>query len=201
MISLTVNGTRIDILPIVRGLSSYGDAVTRAFGNYDRYSISLSQEEIIGVRNREEIMDEYEPGELESVFAHRLSEFGEVSVPAPAWCNMVDLCDRSSKEIIPLDMSDDQYTAIYCETVSPFEYVGEHRLAKKGMKRKFDMSTPETFSIGWDKYVNRKKGFRELSEIRERYISLRLSELSKDRGSLLAVIDCERTTNIADLMR
>ena len=201
MISLTVNGCRIDILPIVRGLSSYGDAVTEAFGRYDRYSVSLSQEEIIGVRNRKEIVDEYEPGELESVFAHRLREFGEVSLPAPAWCNVVDLCDESSKGIIALDMSDEQYTAIYCDTISPLEYVSEHRLAKKGMKRKFDMTTPETFSIEWDKYVNKKKGFRELSNIRERYIALRLSELSKDGGSLLAVIDCERTDNIAKLMR
>lgn len=200
MISLTVNGCRIDILPIVRGLSSYGDAVTEAFGKYDRYSVSLSQEEIIGVRNRKEIVDEYEPGELESVFAHRLREFGKVSLPAPAWCNVVDLCDESSKEIIALDMSDEQYTAVYCDTVSPFEYVSEHHLAKKGMKRKFDMSTPETFSISWDAYVNKKKGFRELSNIRERYIALRLSELSKDGGSLLAVIDCERTDNIAKLM-
>lgn len=201
MISLTVNGTKIDILPVVRGLSSYGDSVTKAFGNYDRYSISLSQEEIIGVRNRKEIMDEYEPGDLESVFAHRLSVFGKVSVPAPAWCNIVDLCDDSSKEIIPLDMSDEQYTEIYCETVSPLEYVGEHRIARKGMKRKFDMTTPETFSIEWDAYVNKKKGFRELNNIRERYISLRLSELSKEGGSLLAVIDCERTKNIVELMR
>lgn len=200
MISLTVNGNRIDILPVVRGLSSYGDMVTKAFGNYDRYSVSLSPEEIIGVRNREEIMDKYEQGELESVFAHRLLEFGEVSLPAPAWCSIVDLCDQTSKELIALDMSDEQYTAIYCDTVSPFEYVSEHRLAKKGMKRKFDMSTPETFSIGWDAFVNKKKGFRELSNIRERYISLQLSELSKTDGSLLAIIDCERTDNIAKLM-
>ena len=200
MIALTVNGNKIDILPVVRGLSLYGDMVAKAFGKYDRYSVSLSPEEIIGVRNREEIIDEYEPGELESVFAHRLKEFGEVSLPAPAWCSIVDLCDQHSKELIPLDMTDEQYTAVYCDTVSPFEYVSEHRLAKGGMKRKFDMSTPETFSISWDAYVNKKKGFRELSNIRERFISLRLSELSKNGGSLLAIIDCERTDNIAKLM-
>lgn len=201
MISLTVGGARIDILPVVRGLQSYGNMIMEAFGKYDRYAVSLSPEEIIGVRNREEIMDEYEPGELESVFAHRLSEFGEVSVPAPAWCKIVDLCDRSSKELIALDMPDKQYTEIYCETISSLEYIGEHRLAKKGMKRKFDMTTPETFSIDWDAYVSKKKGFRELNDIRERYISLRLSELSKTGGDLLAVIDCERTNNIAKLMR
>jgi hypothetical protein len=201
MISLTVGDAKIDILPVVRGLSSYGDMVTKAFGKYDRYAVSLSSEEIIGVRNRKEIIDEYEPGELESVFAHRLAEFGEVIVPAPVWCNIVDLCDESSKELVALDMTDEHYTEIYCATVSSLEYVSEHRLAKKGMKRKFDMSTPETFSIEWDNYVNKKKGFRELSDIRERFISLRLSELSKAGGSILAVIDYERADNVAGLMR
>ena len=40
MISLTVGDAKIDILPVVRGLSSYGDMVTKAFGKYeDRKSV------------------------------------------------------------------------------------------------------------------------------------------------------------------
>lgn len=200
MISVTIGNTKIDILPVVRGLSSYGDKVREVYGNYDRYAVSLSPEEIDGVKNRKNLVDSYEPGELEMVFAHRLSVFGEVSVPAPAWCEIVDLCDRDSVELIALDMPDHLYTEIYCETVSPFEFVSEHRLAKKGMKKKFDMSSPERFSEEWDKYVNRKKGYRELSDIRERYISLRLSAIAKENGDLLAVIDHERVKNIIGLI-
>lgn len=201
MISLVKGDTKIDILPIVRGLPSYGDIIEDLFGRYDRYAVSLSQEEIIGVRNREEAISEYEPGELEAVFAHRLSHFGEVTVPAPAWSVMVDLCDDNDVELIPLDMPDELYTEIYCDTVSSMEFVREHNKAKKGMKRKFDMSTPESFSKEWDAFANRSKGFREMIGLRERYISLRLSELSEEGGSILAVIDCERTDGITALLK
>lgn len=200
MRSLVKGGAEIDILPIVRGLSLYGDMVEDVFGRYDKYAVSLSPEEIIGVRNREEAISEYEPGELEAVFAHRLSYFGEVTVPAPAWCVIVDLCDENDKELIPLDMPDEMYTEIYCDTVSSMEFVKEHRTAKKGMKRKFDMSTPESFSKDWDAFVNRSRGFREMTGLRERYISLRLSELSKGGGRILAVVDCERTDGVAALL-
>lgn len=200
MISLSVGKSELDILPVVRGLSSYAEHIDGIYGNYDRYAVSLSPEEIEGVRHRESAADNYEPSELDLVFAHRLSHFGEVTVPAPAWCAIVDLCDRNSKELIPLDMPDRQYTEIYCETVSSLEWVGEHRLAKKGMKKKFDMSSPEKFSEEWDDFINRRKGFREMSNIRERYISLRLSELSKNDEKILAVIDHERVKNILGMI-
>ncbi len=201
MISVSIGDTDIDILPVVRGLSSYGNKVRQAYGNYDRYAVSLSPEEIEGVRNRKNLMEFYEPGELESVYAHRLSVFGEVSVPAPAWCEIVDLCERDSKQLIALDMPDKQYTEIYCETVSSIEFVSEHRLAKKGMKRKFDMSSPESFSEDWDSYVNRKKGYREMSDIRERYIFLSLSSIAKEKGNVLAIIDHERVKNVIGLIQ
>ncbi len=200
MISLSLGKSEVDIFPIVKGLSSYGERIQEIYGDYDEYAVSLSPEEIEGVRYRESIIDDYEPGELDVVFAHRLSYFGEVTVPAPAWCAIVDLCDQNSKKLIPLDMPDQQYTEIYCQVVSSFEWVSEHRLAKKGMKRKFDMSSPEKFTKEWDALMNRKKGFREMSNIRERYISLRLSELSKKEKKILAVIDCERVDNILKLV-
>ncbi|MDD2411009.1 MAG: hypothetical protein PHV81_05010 [Candidatus Methanomethylophilaceae archaeon] len=200
MISLKAGDAVIDILPVVRGLPEYGKAVRDAFGKYDIYAASLSPEEIEGVRNRTELMDGYEPGELEAVFAKRLSEFGEISVPAPAWCELVDLCDSNSKTLSALDMPDREYTELYCQSVSSMEFVREHRLAKKGMKKKFDMSSPESFAVDWDRHVNAVRGFRELSGLRERYISLRLSDISKKGGRALAVIDHERVAGIVRLM-
>ncbi len=199
MITLRLGDGILDILPVVRGLSAGGDAVRNAFGNYDRYCVSLSPEEIEGVRHRE-TAEEYEPGELEIVLAHRLSDFGTVEVPAPAWCVAVDLCDEHSAEINALDMNDAIYTEIYCETVSPWEFVKEHRLAKKAMKKKFDMSSPENFMKEWDLFVNSSKGFREMALIRERHMFLRLREICGKGGRTLAVIDSERTENLIKLL-
>ncbi|MDN5357171.1 MAG: hypothetical protein PWR17_340 [Candidatus Methanomethylophilaceae archaeon] len=200
MISMKIGGADVDILPVVRGLSAYGEAVREAFGNYDRYAASLSAEEIMGVRNRADLMEEYEPGELEAVFAKRLSDFGEVTVPAPAWCELVDLCDANSVTLSALDMPDSEYTELYCRSVSSMEFLKEHRLAKKGLKKKFDMRSPESFAEEWDDHINTVRGFRELCGLRERYISIRLSEISRGGGRILAVIDCERVANIVGLI-
>ena len=199
MITLNLGNGTVDILPIVRGLSDYGSAVRNAFGRYDRYCVSLSPEEIEGVRHRE-AAEEYEPSELESVLAYKLSEFGPVEVPAPAWCAVVDLCDSHSMKINALDMDDATYTEIYCDTVSPWEFVKEHRLAKKAMKRKFDMSSPEIFMKDWDIFVNRSRGFTEMARLRERHMSVRLAEICREGGRTLAVVDSERVENLIKLL-
>ena len=68
------------------------------------------------------------------------------------------------------------------------------------MKKKFDMSSPESFVRDWDRHVNAVRGFRYLSGLRERYISLRLSDISKNGGRVLAVIDSERVDGVVGLM-
>ena len=52
MISLTLGKAELDILPVVRGLSSYADRINGIYGNYDRYAVSLSPEEIEGASQR-----------------------------------------------------------------------------------------------------------------------------------------------------
>jgi hypothetical protein len=196
MISLEIGKCRVDILPIVKGLVSEAEKVKEAYGKCEAYAVALGIEEIVALKNREAIEDIQELSEIDEVYAHHLSSFGTVESPTPAYCELIDLCSKDSIEVIPLDMNNDEFSIMYINNVKTMEFVKEHRLAKKGMKRSFDMSSPESFVISWDRYLNKVKGYQRVSQKREEFIAAQIKDIAKYRHSLLAVIEVERMESI-----
>jgi hypothetical protein len=198
MISLTIKKCKVDIVPIVKGLVSETEAVRSAYGGYEAYAVALGIEEIMALIDRERLIEDHELSELDLVYAHRLATFGEVQSPTPAFCELIDLCGKDHIDVIPLDMSNNEFTTVFINNVTATEFVKEHRMAKKGMKRNFDMSSPSAFVIAWDAYINKVKGYAKVSKIREKYLAEQLVDIAKYRGSLLAVIEVERINNVLE---
>lgn len=196
MISVKVGKCRVDILPIVKGLVSEAEKVREAYGGYEAYAAALGIEEITALKHREEIEELQELSEIDMVYVFRLSKFGEIESPTPAFCELVDLCSKDSMDVIPLDMNNEDFTEMYIKTVKTMEFVKEHRIAKKGMKKKFDMSSPESFAISWDEHLNKVKGYLKVSQKREEYMAAQIKDIARYRNSLLAVIETERINNI-----
>ena len=202
MIPLEVGGCHIDILPVVHGLVSEADKVRDVYGKYEAYAISLGIEGVEAVRRRSEIGDEgYEVNELDLVYADRMSYFGEVQIPSPAFCELVDLCTADGISVIPLDMKDEDFDTAFMECVSAFQFTNQHRLAKKGMKVSLDTGSPEAMAKSWDAFVSKNKGLHKLDLMRERYMADEILSISQYRRSLLAVIECERADGIAEMVR
>ncbi len=197
MINLDLDGCRMDILPVVQGLVAEEDAVDAAYGGYEAYCLTLSLDGVTALSLRDSIGD-YEVSDLDMAYAARLSAFGEVRFPCPAFCRLVDLCADDDLRVIPLDMDEETFTDLYTSSVGVTEFIREHRVAKKGMKRRFDMSSPATFVRSWDAYVNRVRGYRRLSEARERYIAEQIVDLSRYRSSVLVVTELERAEGILE---
>ncbi|MBO4569209.1 MAG: hypothetical protein J5674_04545 [Candidatus Methanomethylophilaceae archaeon] len=200
MISLKVGGCDVDILPFVSGLESEAEKVRDAFGKYEAYGTSLGIEGIQAVERRAEIDDDPEVGELDLVYAKLMERFGQVELPSPAVCELVDLCAKEGMTVIPLDMNDEEFTELYCGTVKTLDFVREHHHAKKGLKTGFPAETPEELAVQWDAFVNRIRGYREVSSSREAYIAAQIRDISKYRKSLLALIEVERCDGIVALL-
>ena len=200
MIPIEIGKCRVDLLPVVKGLVSEAEKVRKAYGRYEAYSASLGIEEIVALKQREEIEDIQELSEIDMVYVHHLSNFGEIESPTPAFCELIDLCSKDSVDVIPLDMNNEEFTEMYVNTVKTMEFVKEHRLAKKGMKRRFDMSSPESFAISWDDYLNKVKGYWKVSQKREEYMASQIRDIAKYRHSLLAVVEVERIKNILKII-
>ncbi|NLU45598.1 MAG: hypothetical protein GXX87_01440 [Euryarchaeota archaeon] len=195
MIRLVLDGCKVDILPIVQGLADEAESVEKHYGDYEAYCITLGLDGVTALAHRDSIED-YEVSELDLVYATRLSAFGEVRFPCPAFCRLVDLCEQDGLKPIPLDMTDDEFTDLYTSTVGVTEFIKEHRLAKKGMKKRFDMSSPEVFVKGWDAYINKVRGYKRLAEAREKHIAEQILDLPRYRRSVMVVAEMERVEGI-----
>ncbi|MGN0097904.1 MAG: hypothetical protein ACI38Y_01085 [Candidatus Methanomethylophilaceae archaeon] len=196
MISGRVGECSVDILPIVNGIVSEAGRVREMMGDYEAYAASLGIEGIQTIKNRSNIDEEFEVSELDLVYAEHISKFGQVEFPSPAMCAFIDAVKEKGMNVIPLDMNDDDFTQMYCDTVGVTDFVKEHRLAKKGMKKRFKLEDPESFSREWDEYVNTVKGYRETSRNREKYMADQIRDIARFKKSLLAVIEVERVDGV-----
>jgi hypothetical protein len=206
---ITVNGCSVTILPIIKGLVSESEKVVDALQNdYDMFAVALGPEEIEGIKSRGEIVVEKDEcgddirimSDIDLVYGKHLMTFGKINVPVPAYCTLIDTCAERSIDVIPLDMNDDVFSEIYCENVTTFELLREKGLVKKGLKKKFDLSSPEAFVEEWDDHVNTIKGFRTVSEIRERFIASQIIKNCVPGKKMLALIEHERIFGIWDIL-
>lgn len=195
--NFSIGDCSVTILPVIKGLvSEYGKVTDAVTDEYDCIAVSLGIEEIEIIRNSDTEEWEYDPSNLDSVYAHHLKQFGEVQVPVPAFKAVIDACASKGIQPMPLDMNDEDFTKMYCECVSTMDILKENRILKKAMKTKFDMSSPEAFVRQWDGLVNKIRGQYAVSLRREEYIAGQLTDLAKYRKNVLAVIEYERVDGV-----
>lgn len=200
MISVRVGECDVDILPVVNGPESEADRVREAFGRYEAYGVSLGIEGVQALANRGSMEEGFEVSELDLVYAELMSRLTgtDAVFPSPAMCEIIDL---TGGRLVALDMNEEEFTEMYCDTVSAWDFTREHRLAKKGLKKGFVSDSPEAFAKEWDTYVCSVKGYRKVSEARERHIAAQIRDTALYRKSLLAVIETERADGVAALLR
>ncbi len=201
MITLQIGDCKVDILPIVNGLISEADRVREVFSDHEAYGVALSIEGIQCLKNRRNIEEMFDVSELDMVYAKHLERFGEVEIPSPAMYTFIDLVTERGKLCIPLDMNDSDFTELYCDNVGAMEFIKEHNVAKKGMKRIFDGSTPEKMAKQWDDFVNSNlKSYGKLSKLREEHIANEIKDIAKYKRELLAIMEVERVDGVVSLL-
>jgi hypothetical protein len=201
MISIEIDGCSVDLLPVVKGLVSEYERVMKEVGDtYDTFAVSLGKEDILAVGLRPELDEEPELQDIDLVYLYHLENFGKTDVPAPAFSALIDGCNDLSRPVAPLDMDEESFSKVYCDIISTFELLKEGKLAKKAMRKKFDMSSPEAFALSWDSFVNGSKGFRDLNRLREKYMANRIRLLARSSERMLAVIETERINGVVSML-
>jgi hypothetical protein len=197
MRSVEINGSRVHIVGVVKGLVSEEKKVESAISELtpDAIGISVSKEQLAALRSKE-VWDEYELSPLETAYKTLMQEFGEVRLPSPAFIKALELAEYSKVPVIPIDMNDYDYTEAYCQKVGTADLVREGAFSKSVKRRKFDGSSPESLAIDWDRQVNKAKGFRELEAQRETHMSLILKKMTSKYRNILALVDQERFEGI-----
>jgi len=181
-------------LGVVRGLVSDGEAVYRKVTSLrpEAVLVSISHEELDGLRELEKKKVEPPVTNHDDIYASRLSEYGDVSLPPPCFTRAVDACKELNIPLHPLDMPEKEFSDLYFEKITMGPLL-RYSITLRALRRKrFDCTTPEEFAVAWSGEICRIPEFQELEAAREKYMAQALHEHSERYESMVVVVEIER---------
>lgn len=191
----------IHILPVIRGLKSEVELVMDAVSKVtpDAIAVSLSKEEVEGIRN---LPEDYEPelSRYDEIYIQGLSRYGEVAAPPPCYVAAIEAADSEDVPVIPIDIDEASYTELYCASISGTALFRNSTRTWYLGKRQFAADTPEEYVIKVDRAFNNMGGFRRIEKERATWMSKELLRASKSAKRLLAVVEYEREQEVSSLV-
>jgi len=197
-----LGGCTVHVLSVIKGLKSETDNVRKAFeeARPDKVAISLSKEELEGLRN---IPEDFEPdlSRYEEIYAEGLSRFGDVAAPPPCYVAALEMAEHMNVPLFPVDLDERTFTELYCAAI-PGTTLFRHSTRTWLLKRRrFSDEGPEEFVLAWDRAVNGTGGFRTIETKRAEAMAKGIKEACADSGTVLAIIELERAAEVSELLR
>ncbi len=198
---LSVGGSAVHILPVIRGLTSEISTVREAFAavNPEAVAVSLSKEEVDGLRN---LPTDFEPelSRYDEIYIQGLARFGEVAAPPPCYVAAIEIADSEGVPVLPIDIDEESYTELYCASVSGTTLFRNSTRTWHLRRRAFSADTPEEYVLKVDRAFNSMRGFRNVENQRAEWMARETLKAAKDFGRLLTVIEFERAGDVARLV-
>ncbi len=198
MHEIELNGCRIFVLPVIKGLVSEGEKVRTTISELrpQAVGISISREELEGLRSYQG--EEIELSDLEEAYKAGLQEFGEVQLPPPCYIEAVKVTDDLGVPLIPMDMNEDLFSERYCELIGGLELMKESFFSHRIARKRFIMDSAEEFVLDYDKKVNGGRGISILNREREGHMAEVVRILSSERSVVVVVVEAERSRGFID---
>jgi pheromone shutdown protein TraB len=196
MHEIELNGSRIFVLPVIKGLVSEGEKVRNTISEIkpQAVGISISKEELEGLRSYQG--EEIELSDQEEAYKAGLLEFGEVQLPPPCYMEAVKVTDELGIPLIPIDMNEELFSERYCELIGGLELMKESFLSHRVARKRFIMDSAEEFVLDYDRKVNGGRGISILNREREVHMTEVVLDLSPQYKKVLVVIELERALQL-----
>jgi len=200
MHEIELNGSRIYVLPVIKGLVSEGEKVRAAISELGpkAVGISISKEELEGLRSYEG--EEIELSDQEEAYKAGLLEFGEVLLPPPCYTEAVKVTDELGIPLIPIDMNEELFSERYCELIGGLELMKESFLSHRVARKRFAMDSAEEFVLDYDKKVNGGRGISLLNAQREGHMAEVVGSVSSEKPDVLVIVELERSHGLIDAL-
>ncbi len=195
---LDLSGTRVVLLPVIRGLVSERARVRTATEGVRPSAIGLSiaPEELEALRSHRG--GPVGPsGPEEEAYVAGLAAFGAVEKPPPCFTEALQIAAEHGLPVHALDMDEGTFSDAYLKAVSGLDFVLTGVRASRILRWRVGAKTPEDFVLAWDARVNRARGLRALQGKREAHMAARISELSHSGETLLALVEVERARGVS----
>ncbi len=197
-----IAGSRIVVLPVIKGLVSEERKVEHAFEKWGPSSValSISEEEIDTLKRfggESAALETFE----EEVYVSNLEKFGKVRKPPPCFTRALELCLDNQTECIGVDMTEEEFTDAYCHFITAMEMMRESLFRSRIHSKTSGAESPEEFVIKFDKAVNKTRGHRELEREREKVMAHKMRMLAREHKIILGIIELERSAGVLTALK
>lgn len=192
-----VGQDRIRIISIVKALKSFGDTVEEAIAedNFDKILLSITDEEVDGLREFLKHPIEVEMDDVEIIYEYHMRGFGTTSIPPEAFIRAINMADRKNIELSGIDIPSGTYEDLFVKNVKLSDILFLGFKKKRLLKRRWNRKSPELFSVQWDRYIS-KGGYLKLEKARSEYMA---SAVSKEKGhNTLVIVEVERFSELVE---
>ncbi|MGC8617678.1 MAG: hypothetical protein ACP5UZ_02915 [Thermoplasmata archaeon] len=188
---------QILLLGINKALKDSGKLVEQVIetGNFETVMLSITDEEVQGLREYIKNPVEVEMDDLEIIYEYFMKNFGETSIPPEAYISAIREADKRGLEVTGIDIPSGMYEDIFVVNVQLSDMLLLSLRRRRLLRRRWNLSDPESFACEWDSYLN-KGGYLKVERERAKHMAAEIA--SKKKGNTLVIIETERFEDVVN---
>jgi hypothetical protein len=188
---------RILLLGINKALKDSGTLVEQVLtaGNFDSVLLSVTEEEVQGLREYIKTPVEVEMDDVEIIYEYFMQKFGETSIPPEAYISAIKIADQKGLEVRGIDIPSGIYEDIFVENVQLTDMILLSFRRRRLLRRRWNFSDPESFSSDWDSYLN-KGGYMKIEKERAKHMAAEIA--AKKKGNTIVIVESERFNDLVN---
>ncbi|MGC8562377.1 MAG: hypothetical protein ACP5NO_04175 [Thermoplasmata archaeon] len=185
------------MLGINKALKDSGKLVEQVIetGNFETVMLSITDEEVQGLREYIKNPVEVEMDDLEIIYEYFMKNFGETSIPPEAYISAIREADKRGLEVTGIDIPSGMYEDIFVVNVQLSDMLLLSLRRRRLLRRRWNLSDPESFACEWDSYLN-KGGYLKVERERAKHMAAEIA--SKKKGNTLVIIETERFEDVVN---
>ncbi len=196
---LKLGDCALAIFPTVKGLASELPELEAAWAaaRPQALALAVSPGEVAGLREWDgEPFDISGWEELYGLALRQVAGDDGVRLPPPALRRALALADADNVPVEALDLPEEEFTTLFTESVSTWQWFRCDRLEKRLRKRGLKAGTPQELALEMDRYLCTLSGYAAVERGREAEMARRLREACAERQRVLAVIELPRVAGV-----
>ncbi len=174
------DGRNIRVYSGVRGLVSHGEDLSRQLSTMNPEVIlaTISPAEVDGLRAFLKDPFEMNLSDYEIIYGIRLRKYGEVMTPPPIYIEVIKYAERSSCQVIGIDMDDESFNKAYTENIGSLDLLRDSLRKKRVLNADYHDTNEYEFAEAWAEKQKSIRGRRRLEEARQSNINSRVMDFA-----------------------
>lgn len=132
------------------------------------------------------------------IYSVKLSEFGDVALPAPDLLAAIHWAQDRAVPVYGIDLPEERYEELFTKEVSAFGFLRYGRIQRRLAKKPPRAADALSFTLAWDEAIRKVKGIRRVESAREDAMAAHAATLARERGKVLLIVDAAREAGVAE---